>query len=531
MIEKCTLDLAFSLKYIPQIEKSALEALDELVALEPSQQEQQADRVYSLLDLSLCECQELDGLNLALWCSNHSPGILVIEELRGNPLQVRDLPFLQEQMRADLADDTERNFGPGWWQGSSQPHRAILFAPQRHSTLSILRTDGLGILLSHDGQQLCGIMVFPQMIRIEKNEPLDPVPMRHWLGELEDQWLRTQIEERLKLGTNWDIAVAVGLYARLRQHTGQRAKLIVQSLLSGEIDPIEDRPWQWSRKLSEPQSRQLQRLLTVNLSQLSEQMEYIEQSPAYDDPNWRESCKEILYGRDDIESVRILLCERKENDAIDSGIATFDANGEAFLAGLPHIAEWLDDERFIRVLSVTPTCWWARGATTQFAIAPEVVQSLCDFKQPNAVPSTSWPQKLWDALSKWTSDMQAKVREFLPFPAPECAIASADARTPHRRLTWQNESKTWSAFTDLPERDTERTVNLVMMNLPPHAKYAYFVGITRELPTERDTEGDMVILKYSLSELRTAQQNMIVQLAIMYENGDLEIGSMDDSSS
>jgi hypothetical protein len=41
----------------------------------------------------------------------------------------------------------------------------------------------------------------------------------------------------------------------------------------------------------------------------------------------------------------------------------------------------------------------------------------------------------------------------------------------------------------------------------------------------------MVILKYSLSELRTAQQNMIVQLAIMYENGDLEIGSMDDSSS
>ena len=43
---------------------------------------------------------------------------------------------------------------------------------------------------------------------------IDPTEVRGWLEDLEDDWLREQMETALDVGTNWDIAMAAGLHAR-----------------------------------------------------------------------------------------------------------------------------------------------------------------------------------------------------------------------------------------------------------------------------------------------------------------------------
>jgi hypothetical protein len=186
-------------------------------------------------------------------------------------------------------------------------------------------------------------------------------PIREWVSECEDTWLRQQILTRLATGGMWAEIVSTGMFARLEQWSKTRVREIVAKQLSGHADPQVARPWRWVRSLPHDQLDAVEGLALAEIDLLQRTMDESLRMVEPGDSDWLEDLREICHRRDDVECVWRLLSEVKAAHRVKSLLTNVDATGDAFVAGISGLVI-LDDERLTRVAQGQPSAWWARMA-------------------------------------------------------------------------------------------------------------------------------------------------------------------------
>jgi hypothetical protein len=214
--------------------------------------------------------------------------------------------------------------------------------------------DGTGIGFDPDGY-----LYFHEL------HPLPPVvdvpasDVASWCADANDQWLISQVGERLEAGNAWEHSVAVGMYARLlRPSSGAAARERVQRVLKGEIDEPLARPTRWARSLTPEQLAFVEREALAEadgiLLFIDELCEHID--PA--DPAWREDLLAWCHRRDDLEGVWLILREANAGKRLTAVMRTVDYLGHQFVSTIPARIV-LPDERLWRAQCGDPDAWWS----------------------------------------------------------------------------------------------------------------------------------------------------------------------------
>jgi hypothetical protein len=190
-----------------------------------------------------------------------------------------------------------------------------------------------------------------------------PGPAADWVKDatVDDSWLAVEVSRRLDVHIEWESALAVGLLARCRRSTPERARRIVERQLRGEIDSDLLRPVDWARALSAVQRDRLEDLALAKVAVLEDALEGLLDDPLPDDESWRESVLRACHDRDDIQAVLVLLREIGAGERVQGVLPALDRLGRILIGSIPG-GLIVDDERLARVTSVAVDCWWTAPA-------------------------------------------------------------------------------------------------------------------------------------------------------------------------
>lgn len=198
---------------------------------------------------------------------------------------------------------------------------------------------------------------------------IDPTPVLAWRRDVDDAWLREQMGAWLDDGVDdaWSVAVAAGLYARLRPlPRGEAATAAVERLLAGEVDVIEGRAWTWARALTPAQVETLRDLLVAACSSMTADL--VALADEVDDDGL---IRVAFHRRDDLACVIALLAERGAMTGLWPLVRRVDVVGRGVLVALstPRLRRVLgDDERLFRALALTPDAWWAAAVADRVVV-------------------------------------------------------------------------------------------------------------------------------------------------------------------
>jgi len=78
-----------------------------------------------------------------------------------------------------------------------------------------------------------------------------------------------------------------------------------------------------------------------------------------DAEGWDDAVREVVYRRDDLEGVLVLLDARGSDAALRAALRAVDRDGLLLRHALPVDGRWDDDERLRRAALKSPGAWWA----------------------------------------------------------------------------------------------------------------------------------------------------------------------------
>jgi hypothetical protein len=179
-------------------------------------------------------------------------------------------------------------------------------------------------------------------------------PFAHWLGTDRDAWLLDAVQDRAGSGRDWDVASAVGMWARLFEtHSTERARELAAMLLRGESASVVAAPRAWAQGLSEDACARIEAACRHELHRLHDMLTGAAGTPRV---TVDEDALAVCHLRDDIESVRHVLRVAQRRDSLSDDIAAVDSDGDNWRA--THEFDF-EDERLRRVSLSDPQAWWA----------------------------------------------------------------------------------------------------------------------------------------------------------------------------
>jgi hypothetical protein len=189
--------------------------------------------------------------------------------------------------------------------------------------------------------------------------PAQPVPPpTTWAVVQDDPWLQELITRYTQRGPDQSTIAAAGLSFRLARITSERAKTVVNALLSGDADhPVFDAP-RWAAALDAEQRSWSLDVVRAQLDRLFDELRGMRAALRggnleHGSMDWESIC----IHRDDVESIVAILDGWAE---LRDELTPLDTMG-AELAGLVPAYPWrARDERWARVRRIGDgSSWWA----------------------------------------------------------------------------------------------------------------------------------------------------------------------------
>ncbi|MEM7249172.1 MAG: hypothetical protein AAF533_27885 [Acidobacteriota bacterium] len=189
-------------------------------------------------------------------------------------------------------------------------------------------------------------------------------PVASWLDGLEDPWMKEETRQCLDPSEPWSLAVAVGTHARLLEPRalGEPTEL-VQRVRDGDREALaawHDPPRAWAASLEPCHVRELALLVEAEVDGLRDDLDELDRLD-WEEPEWETLLRSVLQARDELASVRWVLCSVRGasfEDAVPRSILELDLVGRAVARTL-ELERPLDDERLHRALINDPSAWWA----------------------------------------------------------------------------------------------------------------------------------------------------------------------------
>ena len=142
------------------------------------------------------------------------------------------------------------------------------------------------------------------------------------------------------------------------------ARATVAAALAGQPGPG-DAARAWFAALPTDVRRDALAEALLEADAILEALEDLAEDLELTDPDWRETLRDTLHRRDDLESICCLLRGTDELTALESALQPLDAFGEDLVASLPDAALPQEDPRLAAVQSVDPGRWWATSGRAQ----------------------------------------------------------------------------------------------------------------------------------------------------------------------
>jgi hypothetical protein len=190
-----------------------------------------------------------------------------------------------------------------------------------------------------------------------------PKAVKVWLETTSDAAMASMIVSKLETGIAFDVAVAIGLFARLRKDEPGHAAALVSAAkgdaAGSAAAELEAAPYVWVGELAANALSSLKHTALAVVTELVEALQQLEQAADEGDERYATNLRAFLYRRDDLEGVAMLLAERGVAGDVDAALMAIDDEGALFVRSAPVCDEIKGDERLSRALSLDPESWWA----------------------------------------------------------------------------------------------------------------------------------------------------------------------------
>ena len=216
----------------------------------------------------------------------------------------------------------------------------------------IVRQGGMAFLFTADAATFSVAPIY------QSARETEAPPFGTWLAGHSDAWLIREVTMRAASGSIWDVAVAVGIFARLFEpdDAGQ-CRQLGERLRTGSAADVLTAPRRWARALDDAGCDMLEAQTADEVRALRRGVTDLLERVNPDDRAWVDALVAICHRRDDLEAVRLLLFEARGTDVLRFPLGTVDDDATTLFPALPKLA--LTDERLRRVRSVDPDAWWA----------------------------------------------------------------------------------------------------------------------------------------------------------------------------
>lgn len=244
---------------------------------------------------------------------------------------------------------------------SGTPVEGFFYRDPEDPGTAYLDANGLGPCVVSQGQVAFAIYCAGTKLSIASVARPDSVAVpafAEWMRDFPDQWLQREAEVRASRGSLWDVAVAVGLAARLLEpDSPERRRALISDVRTRRVVEALAAPRLWARARSKPELDALERTAGAEAAVIAKAMPALADAVDPDDPVWADAQLVLRHRRDDLEGVRLLLHEATGEDRIGALLEDVDRTGETWSLSLPALD---GDERLHRVSRVDPDAWWAQ---------------------------------------------------------------------------------------------------------------------------------------------------------------------------
>jgi hypothetical protein len=245
---------------------------------------------------------------------------------------------------------------------AAHPGTAPRVQPDALATEIPLRQIGRFVIESVGGAPLALVGVERDALVLVLVGQWDAPPLRDWIREMDDDWMRAQIEGTAASADTWTRTALAGQIARLtevgrphRPAATASALLRHVSLQPGML------PRLWIQTLDSSALASLEQHASRRAAVLEDDLEGLFTALSADGHEAEDTWTRLCHRRDDLEGVRVLLHQAGKGDELDRVLQQTDLVGRAVRLSLVHTS-WGDDERLRRVALGDAGAWWGSTA-------------------------------------------------------------------------------------------------------------------------------------------------------------------------
>jgi hypothetical protein len=182
-------------------------------------------------------------------------------------------------------------------------------------------------------------------------------PLEEWIVSSTDKWMLGEVHDGLGADV-WRRTSLAGQLARLSESDAlDVAALIAAGRLQDLISEVELAPRRWARSLDAASKAALEQQAVRRAEALGDDLEDLFDTLSADMSEASGAWRRLCHRRDDIESVRVLLCEADAGVELEKVLEEADRTGRAVRINLDRTVS-AADERLRRVALGDPSAWW-----------------------------------------------------------------------------------------------------------------------------------------------------------------------------
>ena len=182
-------------------------------------------------------------------------------------------------------------------------------------------------------------------------------PLEEWIVSSTDKWMLGEVHDGMGADA-WRRTSLAGQLARLSESdTLDVAALIAAGRLQDLISEVELAPRRWARSLDAASKAALEQQAVRRAEALGDDLEDLFDTLSADMSEASIAWRRLCHRRDDIESVRVLLCEANAGGELEKVLEGADRTGRAVRINLDRTVS-AADERLRRVALGDPSAWW-----------------------------------------------------------------------------------------------------------------------------------------------------------------------------
>jgi len=255
-------------------------------------------------------------------------------------------------------------------RGSHQPGETTYTPPEDPGTVYIdaERLAGVIVRAGDAGLAIGATEQALELVELLKPIELSPLtrlepPVMEWTRELNDPWLRNQIDKRAQAHNSWSRVVAAGMLARLpAPATGSDARVWMTDFGAGTVNAVLAAPRRWVRTLNEQQTRSIEQESIAEVDALHDLVELVAGDVDASVGRWQEEWRDLCHRRDDVECVLVLLDEIGAAANLRHTLTALDREGDLVRLSVP-LGVLRGDERARRAALKNPGAWWGEPST------------------------------------------------------------------------------------------------------------------------------------------------------------------------